>query len=512
MDTDHIDERTQILSLFDRAVALKEVARRSPRNIDSYLTAAPLFSRAAELSLIQANRPETSPNDKQQHLAFGHYYAYEAEHCKGGYYYESHTPDKSIEHLERAQRELKEAITYLKELPVDISDATKRHLASFVPNWQHFLMHLDFQVLANKARECWDSARFVEALDLYRVMADTQRKEIDNDKFQAVRANYRRIAIGNYIATMANISSALAANILERTKHPGEDRVSEIPFDLLVRLVRHTLDAYRFANQAFDQNPEWDQYREIANLCRLNLENLLRDNPSVHLPLSIVFRDDPDFLNIFKLTELTSQPTQVTHPEKTRILFLSANPVDSGPLRLDEELRSIKQKVRSADYPNQFEFFVAGAARPDDFLQELNANKPHIVHFSGHGSDAEELVVCDDSGNHKLINKDALVSLFQSSQDGVVVVVLNACYSKPQAEAIASVVPCAIGMKDSISDDAAVIFAASFYRALAFGFSVHKAFLQGITALKLEGSSETDTPGLFTRADINAAEVFVIQP
>jgi len=370
---------------------------------------------------------------------------------------------------------------------------------------------LDLHILASRARECWDSDRFVEALDFYRVMADTERKEIDDDEFKVVRANYRRIAIGNYIITMANISSALAANIIERTKLPGQD-VSEIPLDLLAKLVRHTLDAYRFANQAFDQNPEWDQYRAIAVTCRLNVENLLRDNPTVHLPLSIVFRDDPDFLTVLKLTESANKPIHPTHPQKTRILFLSANPADSDPLRLDEELRSIKQKVRSADYPNRFEFFVAGAARPDDFLQELNATRPHIVHFSGHGSDSEELVVCDDTGNHKLINKDALVSLFQSSQDDVVVVVLNACYSRPQAEAVASVVPCAIGMKDSITDNAAAVFAASFYRALAFGFSVQTAFLQGITALKLEGFAEIDTPELFTRADINATEVFVVRP
>ncbi len=511
MKVDRTNECKEILRLFDEAGALKEVARRSHKAIDSYLPAAPLFRRAAELSFIEANRIETNADEKQGHLAFGHYYAYEAEYCLGVYYYESRSQTESITHFERAKIELQAGITYLKEAPAAISASTKKYLASFVTNWKHFLEHLDLHILASRARECWDSDRFVEALDLYRVMADMERKGIDDDEFEAIRPNYRRIAISNYIATMAKISSALAANIIERTKVPGQD-VSEIPFDLLVKLVQHTLDAYRFANQAFDQNPEWDQHRDISNVCRQNIENLLRDDPSLRLPLSIVFRDDPDFLTIFKLTELAAKPIQSTQPEKARILFLSANPAGSDPLRLDEELRSIKQKVRSADYPNQFEFFVAGAARPDDFLQELNAVRPHIVHFSGHGSDSEEILVCDDAGNHKLINKDALVSLFQSSQDEVLVVLLNACYSKPQAEAIASVVPCAIGMKDSISDDAAAIFAASFYRALAFGFSVYKAFLQGITALKLEGSTETDTPELFTRVDIDASKVFVIKP
>src|SRR5215213_678287 len=505
-------ECNEILRLSDEAAALKEAGRRSKTVIDSYLTAAPLFRRAAELSLIEAKHTDTNIDERQQHLAFRHYYAYEAEYCQGVYYYESRIPDKSIEYLKRAKLELLEAITYIKEVPVSISATTRQLLARFVSTWEHFSKHLDVHLLASRARECWDSARFVEALDLYRTMADTERKVIDDGELQGIRANYRRIAIGNYIGTMSNISSALAANIIERTKLPGEDHISEIPFDLLVKLVRHTLDAYRLANQAFDQNPEWDQFRLVANTCRLNIENLLKDDPTIQVPLSIAFRDDADFLTIYKLIETANKSIRSANKEKARILFLSANPTGTGSLRLDEELRSIKQKVRSADYPNRFEFFVAGAARPDDFLQELNATRPHIVHFSGHGSHSEEIVVCDESGNHKMINKDALLSLFKCIQADVTVVVLNACYSKTQAEAIASIVPCTIGMKDSISDYAAAVFAASFYRALAFGFSVHTAFVQGITLLNLDGSSETDIPELFTRPNIDAREVFIIKP
>ena len=46
--------------------------------------------------------------------------------------------------------------------------------------------------------------------------------------------------------------------------------------------------------------------------------------------------------------------------------------------------------------------------------------------------------------------------------------ILNACYSKKQAEAITQVIDCAIGMNDAIGDEAAITFAASFYRAIGF--------------------------------------------
>jgi hypothetical protein len=65
-------------------------------------------------------------------------------------------------------------------------------------------------------------------------------------------------------------------------------------------------------------------------------------------------------------------------------------------------------------------------------------------------------------------------------------------------------------MKDTISDEAASVFAASFYRAIAFGFSVKHAFMQGIAALKLEGLAEDNVPELITGTGIDPAAIFVV--
>ena len=57
--------------------------------------------------------------------------------------------------------------------------------------------------------------------------------------------------------------------------------------------------------------------------------------------------------------------------------------------------------------------------------------KPHIVHFSGHGSPGAELVLLNDRGSPKPVSKRALVHLFHTLKDNVrVLVVLNACYSQ----------------------------------------------------------------------------------
>lgn len=147
------------------------------------------------------------------------------------------------------------------------------------------------------------------------------------------------------------------------------------------------------------------------------------------------------------------QPTM----EKIRILFVSANPVGTTLLKLDEEVREIEEKVRAAKHRESLQLITKWAVRPDDLLQSLNQHKPHVVHFSGHGSSTEEIILLDKLGNPKPVSKEALVSLFRTLKDNIRVVLLNACFSRPQAEAITGEIECAIGMMRAIGDDGAII-------------------------------------------------------
>ena len=185
---------------------------------------------------------------------------------------------------------------------------------------------------------------------------------------------------------------------------------------------------------------------------------------------------------------------------KVKVLFLSANPVATPKLQLDEEIRQIGIKLRAAEYRDAFDFVPRFAARPDDLLQALLEHKPEIVHFSGHGSAAQQLIFVDDQGNEKPVTKEALVHLFRTLKDNIRLVLLNACSTRPQAEAIAETIDCTIGMRKPIGDEAGIVFAASFYRALGFGRSVKEAFELGKAALLLESIPEDKTPELLTRA------------
>jgi len=190
----------------------------------------------------------------------------------------------------------------------------------------------------------------------------------------------------------------------------------------------------------------------------------------------------------------------------------SPNPNGTTELALDEESREIDRKIRESDHRDSVHLFTKWAVRPDDLLQNINRHRPHIVHFSGHGSPTEEIILLNALRQPKSVSKKALKQLFASLKGNIRVVVLNACYSRPQAKAITEVIDCAVGMKRAIGDEAAITFAASFYRAIGYGCSVQEAFDQGKTALMVEDIPEEHTPALVVRKGVDAAKIFLVAP
>lgn len=199
---------------------------------------------------------------------------------------------------------------------------------------------------------------------------------------------------------------------------------------------------------------------------------------------------------------LAPQPSPVVRAagrrEKTRILFLAANPRDTDPLRLSEEIRTIMERMRGGTYRDQFDIIQQGwAVRFSDLQQYLLEYRPHIVHFSGHGNRAGQLILEDDAGNSQPVKQQVLGLLFGALKDsanpeaGVRLVVLNACFSAVQAEAIAAEVGCVLGMTRAVSDPAAIAFAGAFYNALTFGKNVQIALNLAAAAMSLTGEHET---------------------
>jgi len=193
-----------------------------------------------------------------------------------------------------------------------------------------------------------------------------------------------------------------------------------------------------------------------------------------------------------------------------RLLFLAASPTSVERLQLDREAREIAEKIRLSDGRDFLEMISCWAVRPEDLLQHLNEHRPHIVHFSGHGSRTGEIFLEDEQRRPFAVNHSTLARLFEAMSDNIRLVVLNACYSAAQARAIVEFVDCAIGTTSEIEDTAAVAFAASFYRALGFGRSVAEALQQGKVTLDLLKVAPSSWPQLQTRQGVDPNRVFLI--
>jgi hypothetical protein len=199
-------------------------------------------------------------------------------------------------------------------------------------------------------------------------------------------------------------------------------------------------------------------------------------------------------------------------PEKIVVLFLASNPIDQQQLRLDEEARAISEMIRKSKHRDAVKLETCWAVQPLDLLQAINEFKPSIIHFSGHGSDNDEIIFQTDDGKTKVVSKEAIVQTMMASSDGIRLVFFNTCHSRNQAEAISEFVEATIGMNTSIGDEAARIFSSQFYSSIGFGLSVKKSFDQAKALLMLENISEEETPELFIKNGINSQDLIIVRP
>ena len=222
---------------------------------------------------------------------------------------------------------------------------------------------------------------------------------------------------------------------------------------------------------------------------------------------------------------------------KQTILFLAANPTGTSHLALDREARAIQHELERSGHRDQFDFVTRWAVEPLDLLRELRKLRPTVVHFSGHGqpggsaepadgvsrrdftgagsaaasSDPGGLYFLAADGTARLVSAAAIEQTFGAAGASVRVVVLNACYSAAQADALLSHVECVVGMTAAIRDDAARHFAVGFYGGLGEREPVAAAVLQGRAAISLEGIPDAGLPQLRVRPGVDGTKL-VLSP
>ena len=206
-----------------------------------------------------------------------------------------------------------------------------------------------------------------------------------------------------------------------------------------------------------------------------------------------------------------------------RILFLAANPQGTSQLRLDEEAKQIRKGLERSQGRSKFVIETRWAVDANELRRALLDVEPHIVHFSGHGmgnatsalnrantrdvgpvlrsgnSNAEGLVLQTSDGRPKLASSRALANLFGLFPEQIECVLLNACYSEIQAEAIHQHVDNVIGMNRAIGDEAAISFAVGFYDALGASRPYDTAYKFGCSAIDFTDLEQSSIPVLKAR-------------
>jgi hypothetical protein len=168
------------------------------------------------------------------------------------------------------------------------------------------------------------------------------------------------------------------------------------------------------------------------------------------------------------------------------ILILASNPRGTTVLDLSHEIRDIEEGLKRSQHRDQFKLEICVGVRPIDLRRAVTEIKPQIVHFCGHGTGSQGLCLEDDNGNPQLVSTDALLDLFRIFANSVECVVINACYSEVQAQAIAEHINYVIGMNRAVRDQAAIEFAVGFYDGIGAGESIQKSFEIGKLAVLLE--------------------------
>jgi hypothetical protein len=191
------------------------------------------------------------------------------------------------------------------------------------------------------------------------------------------------------------------------------------------------------------------------------------------------------------------------------VLYLTADPDKQHSLRVDAEVRKVKEAIRASEYRDNVIVEYSPAAGLRTLLNGLNDFRPQIVHFSGHGN-ARGIAM--DSGKvggraDESLSFSLLAKALAATDIPPRIVVLNSCDSSGARKALLKLGLIVVSMKTSISDLAAITFAPRFYAAIASGQSIKSAFAQGKVAVEAASISEADTPQLFCPADINPAKI-----
>lgn len=189
--------------------------------------------------------------------------------------------------------------------------------------------------------------------------------------------------------------------------------------------------------------------------------------------------------------EQQSFASEVSETNEKPVVFLAfaQDRVEGGaylrnlPIELDG-IRKALQQARRAGLCELVERSNTTVENILDVFQEYQ-DRIAIFHYGGH-ADSYELLLESLTGEHAKAHSEGLVS-FLAKQKGLQLVFLNGCCSRQQAlDLIEAGVPAVVGTSQKIDDEIATNLSGRFYKGLAAGLSIDRAWAEAVDQIKVE--------------------------
>jgi hypothetical protein len=182
-----------------------------------------------------------------------------------------------------------------------------------------------------------------------------------------------------------------------------------------------------------------------------------------------------------------SKPANFILPPDQRkiILFVAASPTDLVDLQPRKEffllLHALADELNLTTESDNYQIIPVFQSKVTDLTRAIQFFNPHFIHFVGHGSRSDGLYFENDRGEAEPIPVQAIARFFDLANKNIEAVLLNACYSQQQAEAIKQAEPNIqlIATTQQIRNEDALNFSRVFYQSLFSDKNVAQAFEQG---------------------------------
>lgn len=166
--------------------------------------------------------------------------------------------------------------------------------------------------------------------------------------------------------------------------------------------------------------------------------------------------------------------------KRVKILFTTANPIDTSRLRISDEIRQVREGLRNSKFSSVFEFVLEVGVRKSDLQALLIEHQPDIFHFAGISVN-EGLVLEDQQGHSAVISVQEFRKLISVFRDKIQLVFLNG--NSSIGEEIAEEIDFVVSTAGPVGDRDAIEFAAAFYQAIGNNVDIETAFELGCARL-----------------------------